>query len=160
LVTLTEDLDASDSDIADPHAAAVVGVDWDSPQFWQEHHVQLIGEATAQSYWDGLHGDQRDDFVERARSPLPLALLARASYLAGEDATVSFTAVHVPEYLVREGVEVLEGQDWLLQVDAEWNLFQKVTVAGKGLLLLGPNNGTFGGYRESSRLEASVTVPF
>jgi hypothetical protein len=158
------DIDDNDPEVEDPYIAGVIGVDYRTATFLDDHALHFFVNATGTL---SLTSSVKiTDAITRLRYPIPAGLLARVEYLAGEDLKVEFTAIDGWGSMRLGGPDVdlvnelLTGHDVWLAPAAQMQFFDVVTARVEGAWLLGTTRGIFGRFAENSRIGGSLGVAF
>lgn len=149
-----------DDEAEDPFLSFVVGVDSETPKWFDDHSLRFFVNLAATTTLTGapLKGDP----ISRLRYPLPLAVLSRAEYLVGESFKAELTLVDNLSHIDLSGdlSDELLDHDLVLQPAVQMVFFDVVTARLEAAWLLGDPDGTFGQFPENSRVGGSVGVTF
>ncbi len=162
VVFLTADTFAAkrDPDVEDPFTTVVIGVDTETPRFFDDHSLRFFVNATGTFTLTGA--PLPSDPIARLRYPLPLALLTRTEYLVGEGFKAELTIVDNFAQIDLSGDlgEELLDHDLLIQPALQFVFFDVVTSRLEASWLTGDLQGTFGQFQHNTRIGGSVGVTF
>lgn len=159
LVGITEDLDATDDEVADPFTTVVLGFDWQTGTFFETHSLHFFLEGVGN--W--TLGEAPTDPLARLRYPFPLSLLGRVGYNFGTLAVVSLNGIanfNDMDFIADPSLAPLSRYDVMVQPEVELLAFDLVRLHVAGLVLLGHDEGLFGKFLHNSRIEAGASVQF
>ena len=178
VVYLTKDafVRVADDEVEDPFGSFVLGIDWETPRFFDDHGLRIFVNVTATMTLTGeplpTIADPQDGVgpsdnpVDMLRYPLPVAVLTRVEYLIGETFKAELTLVDGLGQmdLFSPGADItdslLNRHDLYLAPAIQMVFADVVTARIEGALLAGTRLGTFGRYPENSRVGGSVGVSF